>query len=55
MIRGGKEVMPSIFVSGTIIKITVEFAYIMGKQFKKLSLFLHKVFFVFTFFISILA
>lgn len=57
MIRDGKKVMPSIFISGTIIKITVKFAYtyIMGTQFKKLRLFLHKVLLVITFFISSLA
>jgi len=55
MIRGDKKVMPSIFISGIMIKITVKFAYIMGTPFKKLRLFLHKVLFVITFFISSLA
>lgn len=55
VIRGGKKVMPYIFMSGTMINITVKFAYIMGTHFKKLRLFLHKVFFVITLFISSLA
>ena len=55
MIRGDKEVMPSIFISGPMIKITVKFAYVMGTQFSMLRLFLHKVFFIINFRISSLA
>jgi hypothetical protein len=55
IIRGRKKVMSSIFISGTMVEITVKFAYIMDTQFKKLRLFLHKVSFIINLIICSLA
>jgi hypothetical protein len=41
--RGVKKVKPHILFSETVITIVIKLSYIMGTNFTKLSLFLHKV------------
>jgi hypothetical protein len=41
--RGSTKVMPCIFVSETVIIITIKLAHIVGTSSIKLRLFLHKV------------